>query len=94
MKEGTLDRKQEYFSPMTEQFELKQNSFDYNLSKEDRKLSREFSGNKNLQFKELAPANQPAAATKRNSRQVRFVSFENQDVKVNSKDTNNPSLKQ
>ena len=42
---------------MTEQFELKQNSFEYNLSKEDRKLSREFSGNKNLQFKELAPAN-------------------------------------
>ena len=42
---------------MTEQFELKQNSFDYNLNKEDRKLSKEFSGNKNLQFKELAPAN-------------------------------------
>ena len=57
MKEGTLDRKQEYFSPMTEQFELKQNSFDYNLSKEERKLSKELSGNKNLQFKELAPAN-------------------------------------
>ena len=57
MKQGTLgaDKNQEYFSPMTEQFELKQNSFEYNLDQEERKLSKEFSGNKN--FKDLAPNN-------------------------------------
>lgn len=72
LKEGTVapDRKKSSESPLSEQFQIKQNSFDMIEDVNKKPINEMSAENKNLIFAGLGASNE------KSKRQVRFVSFE------------------